>query len=254
MLPPPLPPPPPPPPINLCLVHIHSTPHFVNPLLLLISVSLPWPPLNPSLPVLISASLCLERVQDSRFYQCYGLKLAHVPPTPYTYTMQPPTQHRHTHTHPHTLLPFHCTWSHVPATCIVLGLSVSALCGTLSHTLLKQIFSLPYYLHCHRRGLHFQLLFSFSALFSPSTSGFFGGHCFTIVAEWDDQRWWKVFAKHKHAHAGLPFNRTGKTTVIRISALVWACFTVRIFFFLFFPSSLWWLGLYNGHRDIYCNI
>ena len=252
----------PPPPPSISALYIYT-----QPLILLIHcccwsrclcLDPPTPPLplNPSLPVLISASLCLERVHDSRFYQCYGLKLAHVPPTPpltQTYTMQPPTQH----THPHTLLPFHCTWSHVPATCIVLGLSVSALCGTLSHTLLKQNFlpsllpSLP-----QEMSAFPTVVFFFGSFFSPPQVGFWG-HCFTIVAEWDDQRWWKVFAKHKHAHAGLPFNLTGKTTVIRISALVWACFTVRIFFsffFLFFPSSLWWLGLYNGHWEIYCNI
>lgn len=74
----------------------------------------PTPPLslNPSLPVLISASLCLERVHDSRFYQCYGLKLAHVPPTPYTHI--PCNSPPNTHTHTSTLLPFYCPWSQCP--------------------------------------------------------------------------------------------------------------------------------------------
>ena len=100
----PLPPPPP----SISALYIYT-----QPLILLIHCCCwsrclcldpptPLPPLNPSLPVLISASLCLERVQDSRFYQCYGLKLAHVPPTPYTYTMQPYPTQTHTHTSTHT--------------------------------------------------------------------------------------------------------------------------------------------------------
>ena len=58
------------------------------------------------------------------------------PPLTQTYTMQPPTQH----THPHTLLPFHCPWSHVPATCIVLGLM------SLPHVL--SLVSCPCHMYC----------------------------------------------------------------------------------------------------------
>lgn len=212
----------------------------------------PTPPLslNPSLPVLISASLCLERVHDSRFYQCYGLKLAHVPPTPYTHI--PCNSPPNTHTHTSTLLPFYCPWSQCPCHMYCPWSQCFCLAWN-THTFLKQN-CLPSLLPSLPQEMSaFPTVVLFFGSFSFPHKWVVVGHCFTIVAEWDDQRWWKVFAKHKHTHAGLHFNLTGKTTVIRISN--WACFTVRICFVLFFPSSfLWWLGLYNGHRAIYCNI